>query len=59
MVTLSNGNATVIASEETAPSWLAIGYEPVGQAPKRAPKQTARQATRSRAKKAEAGEESE
>lgn len=59
MVTLSNGNATVIASEETAPSWLAIGYEPVGQAPKRTPKQATRQAARSRAKKVEADEESE
>lgn len=29
MVTLSNGNTTVIASEETAPTWLAMGYKPV------------------------------
>lgn len=61
MVTLSNGNTTVTASEETAPSWLALGYEPIKKAPKQAPKQATRQSTRSRAKKveAEAGEESE
>lgn len=59
MVTLSNGNTTVTASEETAPSWLAMGYEPIKKAPKQAPKQTARQSTRSRARKAEANEESE